>query len=211
MLKFESNDGFSKIVLWDNEVPFDYDSHKKKKMIIDAGKNVWHEGTICMEAKLNPRHASNYAMICMKYTYTQSKKTDIIIHYGNYHKDKKNGLFNKNAFVGLDDFFAKTIYEIFSELPSDIIPCGVIEVIGGAYDEVGSSFMSFKCIIELMIWIFSNYNRISEDSLGDEILNRIYDCQYFKANKSKSYHHPEPEITLCEAESFYEGEGSELR
>ena len=32
-----------------------------------------------------------------------------------------------------------------------------------------------------------------------------------KANKSKSNHHPEPEITLCEAESDYKGEGSELR
>ena len=32
-----------------------------------------------------------------------------------------------------------------------------------------------------------------------------------KANKSKSYHYPEPEITLCEAESDYKGEGSELR
>ena len=27
----------------------------------------------------------------------------------------------------------------------------------------------------------------------------------------KSNHYPEPEITLCEAESDYEGEGSELR
>ncbi len=28
---------------------------------------------------------------------------------------------------------------------------------------------------------------------------------------TKSYNHPEPEITLCEAESDYKGEGSELR
>ena len=28
---------------------------------------------------------------------------------------------------------------------------------------------------------------------------------------TKSYHYPEPEITLCEAESDYKGEGSELR
>lgn len=179
MLKFESDNGFRKIVLWNNEVPFDYISNKKKKMIIDAGNNIWYEGTLCIEAKLNPRHASNYAMICMKYTYIKSPKTDIVIHYGNYYKDKMNGLFNKKAVVGLDDFFAKTIYDIFREFPPDIIPCGVLEVIGGAYDEVGSSYMSFKCIIELMIWIFSNYNRISKDSLGDEILNKIYDCQYF--------------------------------
>ena len=26
-----------------------------------------------------------------------------------------------------------------------------------------------------------------------------------------TYHYPEPEITLCEAESDYKGEGSELR
>ena len=32
-----------------------------------------------------------------------------------------------------------------------------------------------------------------------------------KANQSKSNHHPEPEITLCEAESDYKGDGSELR
>lgn len=191
MLKFESNDGFRKIVLWNNEVPFDYISNKKMKMIIGAGKNVWHEGTICMEAKLNQRHASNYAMICMKYTYTQSKKTDIIIHYGNYYKDKKiNGLFNKNAVIGLDDFFAKAIYDFFRECPPNIIPCGVLEVIGGAYDEVGSSYMSFKCIIELMIWIFSNYNRISEDSLGGEMLNKLYDCQYYSTTNSPNQIQP---------------------
>ncbi len=190
MLKFESNNGFSKIVLWDNEVPFDYISNKKKKLIIDAGKNIWHEGTLCIEAKLNPRHASNYAMICMKYTYIQSPQTDIVIHYGNYYKNKMNGLFNKNAIVGINDFFAKIIYEIFGEFPRDSIPCGVLEVIGGAYDEVGSSYMSFKCIIELMIWVFSNYNRISEDSLGDEILNIIYDYQYFSATNRSPQSQP---------------------
>ena len=32
-----------------------------------------------------------------------------------------------------------------------------------------------------------------------------------QAQSTKSNHYPEPEITLCEAESDYKGEGSELR
>ena len=184
MLKFESDNGFRKIVLWNNEVPFDYVSNKKKKMIIDAGKNIWYEGTLCIEAKKIPSHASNYAMICMRYTYSQSQKTDIVIHYGNGYKDKTNVLFNKNAIIGLDDEYAKNIVEIFKEIPSENIPRGVIEVIGGAYDEIGSSYMSFKRIIELMIWIFTNYNKISKDSLRDEILNKFNELQYFRTNFS---------------------------
>lgn len=184
MLKIESDDGFYKIILWDNEVPFDYVSNKKAKMIIEAGKNIWYEGTLCIEAKKIPSHASNYAMICMKYRYIQSSQTDIVIHYGNCYKDRTNGLFNKNAIIGLDDEYAKNIDEIFREIPSENIPCGVIEVIGGAFDEVGSSYMSFKRIIELIIWIFTNYNIISKDSLGDEILNKFKELQYFSTTTS---------------------------
>lgn len=184
MLKIESDDGFYKIILWKNEIPFDYVSNKKKKMIIDAGNSTWYEGTLCIEAKKIPSHASNYAMICMRYTYSQSPKTDIVIHYGNCYKDKTNGLFNKNAIIGLDDEYAQNIVEILKEIPSENIPRGVIEVIGGAYDEIGSSYMSFKRIIELMIWIFTNYNIISKDSLGDEILNEFNELQYFRTNIS---------------------------
>ena len=70
MLKFESDNRLSRIVLWNNEVPFDYVSNKKK-LIIDAENNIWHEGTLCIEAKLNHRHASNYAMI----KYIKTSKT----------------------------------------------------------------------------------------------------------------------------------------
>lgn len=174
MLEFESDNGFRKIKLWNNEMPFNYISNKNMSLTIDAGDETWYEGTLCLEAKLNPRHASNYAMICMKYTYVQCSKTQIIIHYGiEYIDKKKNELFNKNAIVGLDDFMAKAIYDIFGECASESFPCGVLEVIGGAYDEVGSSYMSFKRIVELMIWIFSNYSKIDNEELGNKILNKM--------------------------------------
>ena len=181
MLRFESDYEFRKVALWNNEIPFDYISSKEKHMEIKAGKGVWHEGTICMEAKLNHGHASNYAMVCIKYTYRPSQTTEIIIHYGNCRKNTgMTGLYNKNAIVGLDEFFANIIYKFFEECPSETIPGGVVEVVGGAYDEIGSSYMSFKCVIETVIWIFSNYKKISEKGLGEEILNRIRDSQHSK-------------------------------
>ena len=46
---------------------------------------------------------------------------------------------------------------------------------------------------------------------GPRDLNPDFHIKVNQNQPTKSNHHPEPKITLCEAESFYEGEGSELR
>lgn len=194
MLSFESDNGFRKVRVWNNEVPFSYNPSKKLKMTIDSGKYFWNEEIICIEARLNPRHASNYAMVCVKYIRTQSDNTNIIINYGNCGMDNvQNELFNKNAVIGLDDYFADAIYEFFQECPKNIIPNGTIEVIGGAYDEIGSSNSSFKYIMELLMWIFINYNKINEDSFGDKLLSKIYEDQYYDTKIKRHSMMPEAE------------------
>ena len=178
MLTFQTENGFRKVALWENEVPIEIDSDKKIEIEVDAGKNVWQERVMCVEAKLNPRHARNYAMLCMQYKHIPTQKTSIVIHYGKNHKcEGADSLFNRKAIVGLDDYFAKEICAFLQECPRGVFPEGVLEIIGGAYDEVGSSYTSFKNTIELLSWLFENYDKYNENSIGDEILNKLYDYQ----------------------------------
>ncbi len=178
MMTVQTENGFRKVALWENEVPIAIDSDKKIEIEVEAGEKVWQERILCVEVKLNPRHASNYAMLCMQYKHIPTKKTRVVIHYGKSHKcESTDSLFNKKAIVGLDDFFAKEICAFLKESPRGFFPEGVLEIIGGAYDEVGSSYISFKNTIELLKWLFENYDKYNENSIGDVILNKLYDYQ----------------------------------
>lgn len=77
-------------------------------MSAEAGDINWYIGTICIEVKLHPRHISNYAMVCMKYTDDQNNKTDIMINFGREYLSYKSQVlpFNKAVCVGLDKDFA---------------------------------------------------------------------------------------------------------
>ncbi len=78
-------------------------------MSAEPGDINWHNGTICIEAKLNPRHISNYAMVCMKYINNQKNRTDIRINFGRENLFYKSQVlpFNKDVCVGLDKEFSQ--------------------------------------------------------------------------------------------------------
>ena len=81
-------------------------------------------------------------------------------------------LFNKKAVVGLDDYFARTINNIFQKDFAGEVPGGVIEVLSGAYDEIGSSCESFKRTLQLVFKAFSNYDKLDRASMEEEILSK---------------------------------------
>ena len=164
----------TKKAIWQNAIPFEVIQNENIKLKIDAKKCLWYQGTICIEVQLNPRHISNYAMICMRYKKNKNNYTDILINYGNEGGKmlSENKLFNKNAIVGLNREFANAIYEFFRESQLNI-PSGSIEIIGGAYDVAGSSNYAFKKAMDLLIYIFENSKNINDKTIGDELLNRI--------------------------------------
>ncbi len=172
MLLFESDNGYKKVCIWKDEVPFKYVGQNALHLSAESGDINWHIGTICIEVKLHPRHISNYAMVCMKYTDNQKNKTDIIINFGRENLSYKSQVlpFNKAVCVGLDKEFADAIDEFFKEYPLGKLPSGTIEILSGGYDEVGSSNVAFKQVMALLTFIFQHIDDLSDNELQCELL-----------------------------------------
>ncbi len=175
MLLFENDSGYKKVCIWKDEMPFKCNRHERIQLCLDACDENWHVGTICIEAKLSPCHISNYAMVCMKFVKNKKNKTDILINFG-----QENLVFQSQVLpcgigvnVGLDREFADAIDEFFKEYPYGKLPSGTIEILGGGYDEVGSSNVAFKKVMELMIFVFQHIDDLSDDMLKKELLNRM--------------------------------------
>lgn len=173
MLLFESDNGYKKVCIWKDEIPFNHVSHNTMHLCAEAGDINWHIGTICIEVKLHPRHISNYAMVCMKYTNNQKNKTDIIINFGKDNISFKSQVlpFNKAICLGLDEEFADAVNEFFKEYPLGKLPGGTIEILSGGYDEVGSSNAAFKKVMELLVFVFQHIDELSDDVLQCSLLS----------------------------------------
>lgn len=145
MFLFENEKETKKVCIWKDEEPF----HCVGQEVLHLGSNAcdvaWYAGTICIEARLNPHHASNYAMVCMKYTPKPSSKTDIFIRFGKERVTYRSKVipFNKSVHVGLNKEFVDAIEDFF-DLCNGNLPRGTIEIIGGAFDEVGQVMRHFK-------------------------------------------------------------------
>ncbi len=172
MLLFESDKGYKKVCIWKDEIPFKYVGQNTMHLSVASGDVKWHIGTICIEVKLHPRHISNYAMVCMKYTDNQENKTDISINFGRENFFFKSQVlpFNKAICVGLDKEFADAIDEFFKEYSSEKVSGGTIEILSGGYDEAGSSKVAFKKVMELLIFVFRHIDDLSENELQCKLL-----------------------------------------
>ena len=175
MLLFENDNGYKKICIWKDEIPFKHVVQHTLHLSAKADDINWHIGTICIEVKLHPRHISNYAMVCMKYTDNQKNKTDIIINFGRENLSFKSQVlpFNKAVCVGLDKEFADAIDEFFKEYSLGKLPGGTIEILSGGYDEVGSSNAAFKKVMELLMFAFQHIDDLSDNELQCELLKLI--------------------------------------
>lgn len=173
MLLFESDNGYKKVCIWKDEIPFKYVGQNTLQFCVKSGDINWHIGTISIEVKLHPRHISNYAMVCMKYSNNQKNQTDIIINLGRDNISFKSQVlpFNKEVCVGLDKEFADAIGEFFKEYPLGKLPCGTIEILSGGYDKVGSSNVAFKKVMELLMFVFRHIDELSDTELQCELLN----------------------------------------
>lgn len=156
--------GYKHITVWDECIFNDIICNDVINITKQSGDIIWHQGIICMEINAYPRHASNYAMLCMEYIFNESNLTNICIEFNRDTtiSNQKEILQNKNAIIGLNNEFAKAIEEFFVEYPSKKLPSGTIRIFNGAYDEIGSSYYTFKRITEFIINVFSNYNSLND-------------------------------------------------
>ena len=174
MFLFENEKETKKVCIWKDEEPF----HCVGQKVLHLGSNAcdvdWYAGTICIEARLNPHHASNYAMVCMKYTPKPSSKTDIFIRFGKERVTYRSKVipFNKSVHVGLNKEFVDAIEDFF-DLCNGNLPCGTIEIIGGAFDEVGSSYAAFQKVMEILSFAFLNIEKLNENQLKSEVFKLL--------------------------------------
>ncbi len=76
--------------------------------------------------------------------------------------------------IGLDKEFADAIDEFFKEYLIGKLPSGIIEIFGGAFDEVGSSNIAFKKAINLLVFVFQHIDELFDDNeLQCELFNLI--------------------------------------
>ena len=172
MLLFESNNENKKVCIWKDEIPFNYRGNNTLHMSVSSNDINWHIGTICIEAKLHPRHVSNYAMVCMKYMSNKKNETDIIVNFGRDTCFFKSQVlpFSKEVSIGLDEEFADAINEFFIEYPKSKLPSGTIEVLSGAFDEVGSSNVAFKKVMNMLVFVFQHIDEFDHNELQCELL-----------------------------------------
>lgn len=175
MLLCESDTGYKTICIWKDEMPFNYMGTTKERLCVDVGSCTWHTGLICIEAKLNPRHISNYAMVCMRYIKNSCNQTEIVIYSGKEEVDFTSYVLplNKRISVGLNEEFASAVKEICMKYSHERLPSGTIEILCGGYDEVGSSKMSFKKVMELLVFTFQNIDKMTDDILKNELLKLL--------------------------------------
>lgn len=170
---FENNTGYKKISIWKDEIPI----FCTKQTNLSFSKSVnntlnWHEGIICVEALLGPWHANNYAMVCMKYSSSKKESVNVIINYGMENTSFQSKVLpvHKIINVGLQLEFAKAIEEFFVECSMDRLTGGTIEILGGVYDEVGSSNIAFKKVMDILLFLFEHIDQMNIIELEKKIL-----------------------------------------
>lgn len=172
MIVLEDTNGYWKISVWKDNMPVSYKGEKGFSDRFLAGKADWYAGTLCIEAKLNPRHISNYAMICMRYTPKDIAETELIIYSDEEQIFFESTVlpFKKRIHVGLLEEFEEAIKDYFYKGMNGNLPSGTIEVLYGGYDEVGSSSVSIKKTLELLVFLFQHIEKMSDDRLKEELL-----------------------------------------
>lgn len=174
MLLFSTKDGYKKICIWKDEIPFEYSNSDSVCVQYEGDSDIeWYNGIICMEVKLHPRHISNYAMLCIR--YNKNEKSNIIINNGvtDILFDSRVLPYGKKISTGLTKEYIEIIEKFFKEYSSSKLPNGTIEVITGGYDDVGSSACSFEIIIELLMYTFARINQVSDQQLLYELISMI--------------------------------------
>lgn len=161
--------------MWKEEDSCNDTEYKEVDLCISAGDINWHIGTIGIEVKLNPWHASNYAMICMRYSKKNSNETQIYIRSNRTDIVFESQVFlgNKKIYIGLDEEFEEAIEEFFKERPDQSLPAGIIEILYGGYDKVGSSKMAFKKAMNLLVFIFQNIDEMDIDILKEKLFKLV--------------------------------------
>ncbi|MCM1259284.1 MAG: hypothetical protein NC307_15770 [Roseburia sp.] len=176
MVKYQKLDEYRVMSLWVDEMPEDgiVSAHTIIKEY-DANANInWFNGILCLELRLAPRVASNYAMINIKFTKNQSSTFKIIYHLIDLNKVVKSDIAMPNDVVktGIPKEYTPAFKQVFDELETrNVLPSGTLEILGGRYSHIGSSIMAFKIVLKILIKLLEQNEKLIDANINSIILD----------------------------------------
>lgn len=175
MVKFETLDSYRKMKLWINEAP------EKNNNILpqnvseyNANDSIhWFNGILCLELRIAPRAASNYAMLCLRFTEIPYSKFQVKydLNLTNMIVQSDIAMPNDVVRTGIPKEYYSALMQVFTELePQNCFPCGTLEILGGRYALIGSSNIAFKIVLKNLINLFELNKELEHYDINSLIL-----------------------------------------
>lgn len=170
MIICEKLDEYRKMKLWINELPGDnvVVASEQTKAFNANSQIHWFNGILCLELRIAPRAASNYAMLNLKFQKDQSLKFKIISYIS--HSDEivitDTAMPHDVVKAGLPQEYNVAVADLFDQLAAEnIFPSGTLEILGGRYSCVGSSYIAFQTVLKILITLFEQNEKLSNSDI----------------------------------------------
>jgi len=172
-------DTYRKMKLWINELPKENsDIVMNEITIYDANNNIhWFNGILCLELRIAPRDASNYAMLCLRFTQAQSKKFRVIYHIEDVDEIVKSDIAMQNDIVRNDVVkqYYQALKQEFDDLDKQgVFPGGTLEILGGRHGLIGSSDKAVKIVLKNLLKLFETYEALDDQAIESLILEGCF-------------------------------------
>lgn len=168
-------DQFRSINVWIDEIPYQYKQENMNQFIYKGNQSVkFYEGLITVEAKLNSRHISNYAMISMEYQKRSSQELIVEIINDNTQAELYDSEIHKigRKFIGIHSEFTEGILNYIGSYNSSNLPSGKIIILGGGYDEIGSSIKAFERVMDILFFIYQELRNNDLSRFNKEVIKK---------------------------------------
>lgn len=175
MVKDEKLDLYRMMKLWINEVPDDCKYVEGGHVYIYKGNKdiAWFNGILCLELRLAPRDASNYAMLNFKFSENNSGIFKVLYKLSEEDDIVASDIATQRDIVhsGIVKKYYGALVETFDELNTqDIFPSGVLEILGGRYGFIGSSDIAVTIVTKILIDLFEVGEKIKESDIKTLVL-----------------------------------------
>lgn len=190
MIEYVKLDAFRKMRIWIDELPNENTGNCYEHMnVYDANSDVyWFEGIICIELRIAPRTASNYAMINLKFTRDESKKFKVVYKINDEEEIMESDIAMPNDKIntGIVKNYYKSMERYFEYLSQkNIFPCGTLEVLGGRYGTIGSSEVAVIIVLNILLNLYNLNNDLTNENINSLVLQFCKDNEIQKILKKE--------------------------
>lgn len=173
-------DSYRKMRLWINEMPEERSNEVSNKILeYNANDKMhWFEGILCLELRIAPRAASNYAMLNLKFTKNQCSKFQVKYDLSNSKKIVESDIAMKGDTIRTDivEKYGSSMTQVFNELDSqNIFPSGTLEILGGRHGSIGSSDIAVKIVLRNLLKLFELNEQLNTSDINSLVLKG---CRY---------------------------------